>query len=273
MRRYVGYICIDFQKGLSNHMSGRRSRYAEIAAMLRSDIAEGRLKPGQQLPTERELIEGQNTSVTVVRAALAQLRGEGLIESRQGKGSFVREHHELIRYTNRYIKTASPLSDQDDRLEGLIKVSSDDRAVVPAAHPIAARLRITPGDLVSRAIYHWYADNELIQVSTQYEPMSITKGTSIELPASDEPGSPDVITRFNSIGISVTRVQEHIRARMARPSEPLASNLPDGVPIIEIERTHYADKLAVETAEISIRADRVFIDNTSEIPNSTRASQ
>src|SRR6201982_3674621 len=57
-----------------------------------SRITAGDLKPGAQLPTEPELIAATGVSRTVVREAVAALRAEGLVVTRQGVGAFVPEN-------------------------------------------------------------------------------------------------------------------------------------------------------------------------------------
>ncbi|MBP1851585.1 FadR/GntR family transcriptional regulator [Rhizobium halophytocola] len=71
----------------------RRSEHlpARIAAQIARDIAEGKLKPGDRLPTEHFLSKALGVSRSVVREAIAQLRNEGLVETRQGVGAFVTE--------------------------------------------------------------------------------------------------------------------------------------------------------------------------------------
>ena len=51
----------------------------------------GRLKPGDQLPTEQALATTFGVSRNVVREAIARLRSEGRIWSQQGRGAFVAE--------------------------------------------------------------------------------------------------------------------------------------------------------------------------------------
>lgn len=63
----------------------------EIVARLLERIASGALKPGDQLPSERQLVEEYSVSRAVVREALSQLRSEGLIVVQQGRGAFVAE--------------------------------------------------------------------------------------------------------------------------------------------------------------------------------------
>jgi GntR family transcriptional regulator, transcriptional repressor for pyruvate dehydrogenase complex len=62
-----------------------------VASSLSREIAQGRLKPGDQLPTEQTLATTFGVSRNVVREAIARLRSEGRVWSRQGQGAFVSE--------------------------------------------------------------------------------------------------------------------------------------------------------------------------------------
>ena len=69
----------------------KRSRiYEHIVEQIRALIREGRWAPGDQIPPERELAERFRVSRTSVREALRALEMQGVIESRQGGGTFVR---------------------------------------------------------------------------------------------------------------------------------------------------------------------------------------
>jgi GntR family transcriptional regulator, transcriptional repressor for pyruvate dehydrogenase complex len=67
----------------------RTNLVSELAVKLKQEILEGRLQPGDRLPTELELSMSAKVSRTVVREAVASLRAEGLVETRQGAGAFV----------------------------------------------------------------------------------------------------------------------------------------------------------------------------------------
>jgi DNA-binding FadR family transcriptional regulator len=60
-----------------------------IAERLRRRIADGSLRPGQRLPGHRELAEQFSVSVGSLREAISMLVGDGLIETRPGRGTFV----------------------------------------------------------------------------------------------------------------------------------------------------------------------------------------
>jgi GntR family transcriptional repressor for pyruvate dehydrogenase complex len=61
----------------------------QIVAALRARIESGELAPGARLPTEQVLGEGFAVSRAVVREAIARLKADGYVETRQGAGAFV----------------------------------------------------------------------------------------------------------------------------------------------------------------------------------------
>lgn len=60
-----------------------------VVTGLMARILDGSLPPGTKLPSEADLIEEYAVSRTVVREAVTRLRAEGLVETFQGRGSFV----------------------------------------------------------------------------------------------------------------------------------------------------------------------------------------
>jgi GntR family transcriptional regulator len=72
-------------------MSLQRGRplYEQMADALRAEIREGRYRPGDRLPSERELSERFGVSKVTARQAIVQLRAEGLVTSRVGYGVLV----------------------------------------------------------------------------------------------------------------------------------------------------------------------------------------
>ena len=55
-------------------------------------ILEGKVRPGQKLPSERSLAEEFDVSRPTVREAIQKLEARGLIQRRHGGGTFVAEH-------------------------------------------------------------------------------------------------------------------------------------------------------------------------------------
>lgn len=61
----------------------------ELVLRLTELIQDGTIRKGEKLPTESSLMESYQVSRTVVREAISQLRASGLVETQQGRGSFV----------------------------------------------------------------------------------------------------------------------------------------------------------------------------------------
>ena len=66
----------------------RTSRlYEQIVQQIEESILKGALKPGDQLPAERELAQRFGVSRTAVREAVKALREKGLVEAYSGRGT------------------------------------------------------------------------------------------------------------------------------------------------------------------------------------------
>ncbi len=74
----------------------RRSRTLaqELVAALEVRIQDGRLPPGEKLPTEAAVMAEYGVSRTVVREAISRLQAAGLVSTRHGVGTFVAERTE-----------------------------------------------------------------------------------------------------------------------------------------------------------------------------------
>ena len=70
-------------------VAAERKLSRRLFEQLADEIKSGRLSPGARLPTEHALTQAARVSRTVVREAVAALRAEGLVVTRQGVGAFV----------------------------------------------------------------------------------------------------------------------------------------------------------------------------------------
>ena len=73
----------------------------QVFEQLRELIFRGHLKPGEKLMSERDLAKQLGVSRPTIRNALSRLVYSGILEHRQGKGTFVRA---------RYSKTSNPMA-------------------------------------------------------------------------------------------------------------------------------------------------------------------
>jgi GntR family transcriptional repressor for pyruvate dehydrogenase complex len=77
------------KRALLRPLRPQRNLAGEVVKRIADAIRAGWLEPGARLPTEQELMSAMGVSRTVVREAVAALRADGLVTTRQGSGAFV----------------------------------------------------------------------------------------------------------------------------------------------------------------------------------------
>jgi GntR family transcriptional regulator len=105
--------------------------YAQLERGLRAAIATGRLTPGEQLPTVRQLAVELRVNANTVARVYAELERAGVIETRRGVGSFIsaspaqahppREHDRRLRaFATRVLADADAAGFTVDDLMGAL---------------------------------------------------------------------------------------------------------------------------------------------------------
>jgi GntR family transcriptional regulator len=77
--------------GLAVDPASDRAVFRQIADQLRATIEDGRLREGDRLPSEAQLIEHYGVARMTVRNALQLLEAEGLTRAEHGRGVYVRK--------------------------------------------------------------------------------------------------------------------------------------------------------------------------------------
>lgn len=112
--------------------------YAQIADRVRIAVATGELAPGAALPSVRQLATQLRVNPATVVQAYRELEEVGVVESRQGAGTFVRDlaepkrdaerQREARRLVRRLLKEAAALGVTREDLEQAIKAELKARA-------------------------------------------------------------------------------------------------------------------------------------------------
>lgn len=98
----------------------------QIAACVRRGIAEGAAGAGERLPPARELAASLEVSIHTVLAGYQQLRDEGLIELRRGRGATVRGdapagRAAVVELARELVRAARRIDLGDEELIGLLR--------------------------------------------------------------------------------------------------------------------------------------------------------
>ncbi|MED4072406.1 FadR/GntR family transcriptional regulator [Priestia endophytica] len=118
-----------------------RKIYEQVAEELLLNIKNGDLKPGDKLDSVWQLAENFQVGRSAIREALSALRAMGLIEMRQGEGTFVREFDPSL--ISLPITTAVLMKKED--IENLLEV----RKVLEVGASGAAASKRTEEDLIN----------------------------------------------------------------------------------------------------------------------------
>jgi GntR family transcriptional regulator len=205
--------------------------YARVEAVLTSDIAEGRLPPGSQLPTEDSLIIRFEVSRITVRRAIQNLVSRGLIEIRRGKGTFVAQPkitHEL-----------TELSGFVEDMQALGRSATArviDKQIMAASEVVARQLSLTPGTLVVRIQRTRLADGIAISFDETYLPLEIGK----KIITNDLEVEPIFSLLEQKYNIPLTQAEYILEAVAATSDVSKALHIESGSPIFLIERTSYS---------------------------------
>lgn len=80
-------------------------RFLDIVRDIRDMVSEKNIRPGDRIPSERELAETLQVGRSTLREALRSLELLGLIETRRGEGTFLSDHrnHQLVEVLSTFI--------------------------------------------------------------------------------------------------------------------------------------------------------------------------
>jgi len=140
-------------------------KYLQIAGHIRDQIVRGDLKPGDEVPSEREIAATWGVARPTAARALEALRVQGFVESRRGSGTYVRQAKAAPRARERY-ERARDLGTMYSPAESVEFVATD---VVPGPEHVVEALQL-PADshVVRRARVLRDADGRPIELSTSW---------------------------------------------------------------------------------------------------------
>lgn len=200
--------------------------YRHVADDLRTQIRSGKLPAGSRLPSLSQLGVQYNVSGDVARQAIGILRAEGLVETRQGSGAFVREFSLIPRVSpNRLSKaqwgSGKAIQDLDTgrRWRTADVVVSES----PAPADVAEALGIETGDKTITRSRRYIVDDRPVQLATSYYVLEIVRGTPITYTDTGPGGS---YARLAELGYEPVSFVETVVARAPHPDEAFELALP-----------------------------------------------
>ncbi|WP_066364918.1 GntR family transcriptional regulator [Herbidospora mongoliensis] len=242
----------------------RSSLYQQVAAELRRAIYSGEFLPGDQIPTETELMDGHQVSRNTVRLALGELENEGLILRMRRRGTFVRERRPLLM---RPQDELLPLGGDLPRFDAFVHaVTSEGRVadqnievqIVRPPADVATRLALIEDDdltVVRRRLR--YVDGQPYNTNDSFYPLRLVTDSEIVRPGNITRGANRVL---EELGHPQVRFVDDISARMPTPDETSRLQLEPGTPVVVYVRVGYdLEEAPVRVAVSVLPADKHLI--------------
>jgi GntR family transcriptional regulator len=232
--------------------SDQRPAYQQIADALRAQMRDGTYPPGAKLPSESELRDRWGVAAKTVRAALDQLRAEGLVIGRQGVGSFARAQP-VPRRLSTDIATSFGWYHTLAR-QGLTPAGQTTVSVAPASPMVAEWLGIEAGTPVTIRDRLLATEGEPpVMIAVSHFPKFVTDAA----PALADPtrgGMPELLRSSFGETYSV----DVLDARMPTAAEAARLELPRGLPVLVIRGgTYDAEHRPLHVIEVVAAAGRV----------------
>jgi GntR family transcriptional regulator len=228
--------------------------YERLADELRQSILSGQYKPGDRLPSTLELMERTGVANLTVRGAYRVLIEEGLVESVNKRGFYVRQPNAVTWRMNPGQRGRPGVSSLDAWSADVaaagracreeVSVAIEDSSAMLMGTPVGERLGL-PDDarvLVRRAVRYTGAGGDTQpsipdSLADEYYPYDLVRDTPLA-----SPGPADPVEVLAGIGHKLRGHIDELRPRLATTEERRLLSLPQVSVVLELTRTaHTAD--------------------------------
>lgn len=227
--------------------NGGVALYSQIARLMEEEI-QCFYKAGECIPSENEWAERFSVNRHTVRRAVDELLIRGLLERRQGKGTFVLDARldYMVASDTRFTET----------LEALGKSTASKiirKLIVPARAGVATRLGLSEDDPVLWIETLRLADNRPLCVISHFLPQE-----SLGAVYANYRGGSLHEFILHTYGITLKRIESEITATLAQGDDASLLAMPQNHPVLRVKsiNVNEADAVPFEYALTRFRADR-----------------
>lgn len=206
--------------------------YRQIKSLILQALEAGEWRPGEAIPSEIELAARFGVSQGTVRKAIDEMAADNLLIRRQGKGTFVASHDDPRAFF-RFLRLM-PVAGGIEQSRSVPLECWRAKAGPEAGRVLGLKL----GDpiIIVRRVLEF--DRKPVVVDEIYLPGETFSGLSIEVLKDWQTSLYSLFeTRF---GVRMVRAEERIRAVAADRSSAELLKVPEGSPLLSVERVSYS---------------------------------
>lgn len=206
--------------------------YYQLAESIKEQIRSGDLRPGEQLPGERDLAEQVGISRMTARQAIAYLVRDGVIVVRHGTGTFVAEPKltydalHLLGFTAEMIRQG-----------GVVGSRVLEQKVVMPPGRVAVELNLAPDDRVTRIVRLRLSHETPLLIETSFIPEALYPGLEHE----DLAAQSLYALLEQRPGLHLKNARQTLEATIANDYESSLLGVQPGTPMILLEGVTYLD--------------------------------
>lgn len=204
--------------------------YDQLVDILTEKI-EHEYRPGDLLPSERELSKYYGLSRTTVRLALQELERLGLVVRQHGRGTFVADRS--VQATN--LSQTYSFTDQMREMGRDPSTTILEFVEIDADKNLAEKMGVRMGDKLFKIERLRCADGMPMMVERTYMP--VRKFMSLKRPMLEHASLYTVIEQVFHEKIRVA--EEEFFASIARPADAHLLGIGEGAPVLDLVRTTY----------------------------------
>ncbi len=226
----------------------RQPLYDQLVDIL-TDKIEHEYRPGDLLPSERELSDRYGLSRTTVRLALQELERLGLVIRQHGRGTFVADRS--AQTTN--LSQAYSFSEQMRSMGREPSTTILEFSVIEADKNLAEHMGTRIGERLYKIKRLRSADDMPMMVERSYLP--VRKFMTLKRPMLEKKALYDIVEQDFREKIGVA--EEEFFASIARPADAHLLDISEGAPVLDLIRTTYNTSNEIVEYTLSVaRADQ-----------------
>ena len=204
--------------------------YAQLMDRIRQDILQGIYPVGNRIPAEYELEERYGVSRVTVRRALQELTGAGMLERKQGKGTFVAQPKRDV--GERRLQSFHDACRAAGRVPSVLKVRTRE---IPASPEDREKLNLEPDAQVLEIRRVLAADGEAVMLQVNRFSAAYTWLESVDLRGS-------LYAALQEYGIRAEKSTYDISLRKADGEEAELLRVEPGRMVLEADQIVYDQK-------------------------------
>lgn len=203
--------------------------YLQLKRLIKAQIQDGRLAPGDRVPSERELSDQFGMSRMTARQALIELVREGLLYREQGRGTFV-----AVRKVSQGLLTVTSFT-EDMHSRGIVPSSVILSLTTEAPSlPDRERLRLDLGHQMVRVRRLRLGDGRPMALEEASLPQSLVEGIE-----EHDLSRGSLYEFLKSRQIELQGAHQTLEAILADEEQAMLLAVPQGAPLLLLERLSY----------------------------------